>query len=294
MIANTSMDADKIKIFGARVRMENTLTGVAQVEAKEKEKMKKKVDKIKAYGINVFINRQLIYNYPEQLFAEANIMAIEHADFDGVERLSKVTNCDITSTFDHPEDYKMGTCDCIEEVMIGEDRLLRLSGGLTKGACTIVLRGASVHVLDEAERSLHDALAVLSQTVREPRVTYGGGCAEMLMAKAVDDMGKNVEGKKKLAIHAFARALRTLPHIIADNGGFDASELVSVLEVAHNKGESTAGLDMTNGTKGDMASIGILESYRAKAGVLMSAAEASEAILRTDEIIRAAPRRREQ
>jgi T-complex protein 1 subunit beta len=84
------MDTDKIKIFGARVRVDAT-GKLAELERAEKDKMKAKVEKIKDHGINCFVNRQLIYNWPEQLFADSGIAAIEHADFDGVERLALVT-----------------------------------------------------------------------------------------------------------------------------------------------------------------------------------------------------------
>ena len=84
------MDTDKIKIFGARVKVEST-GKLAELEKAEREKMKAKVDKIKAHGINCFVNRQLIYNFPEEIFADAGVMAIEHADFDGIERLALVT-----------------------------------------------------------------------------------------------------------------------------------------------------------------------------------------------------------
>lgn len=92
--------------------------------------MRQKVEKIKAHGINCFVNRQLIYNWPESLFADAGIMAIEHADFDGIERLALVTGGDIASTFDHPESVQLGSCAQIEEIMIGEDKvaLFRSSG----------------------------------------------------------------------------------------------------------------------------------------------------------------------
>ncbi|XP_057179458.1 T-complex protein 1 subunit beta-like [Triplophysa rosa] len=90
LIANTGMDTDKIKIFGSRVRVDSTAK-VAEIEMAEKEKMKEKVERILKHGINCFINRQLIYNYPEQLFGAAGVMAIEHADFVGVERLALVT-----------------------------------------------------------------------------------------------------------------------------------------------------------------------------------------------------------
>lgn len=85
--------------------------------------MKAKVAKIKAHGVTCFVNRQLIYNYPESLFAEAGIMCIEHADFEGVERLALVSGGEIASTFDQPSLVKLGKCDTIEEIMIGEDKV---------------------------------------------------------------------------------------------------------------------------------------------------------------------------
>ena len=102
LIANTPMDTDKIKVFGSRVKVDS-VAKVAELELAEKEKMKDKVDLILKHNINVFINRQLIYNYPEQLFADAGVMAIEHADFDGIERLALVTGGEIVSTFGNPD-----------------------------------------------------------------------------------------------------------------------------------------------------------------------------------------------
>lgn len=293
LVANTAMDTDKIKIYGASVRVDS-VSKMAEVEAAEKIKMKQKVDKILKHNINCFISRQLIYNYPEQLFGQAGVMSIEHADFEGIERLALVLGADIVSTFDHPEGVRFGHCDLIEEIVIGEDKVIRFSGVAKGEACTIVLRGASKQILDEAERSLHDALCVLSQTVKSTRIVYGGGCSEMLMALAVDHLVMKTPGKEQLAVEAFARALRQIPTIIADNAGYDSSELVSLLRNAHNKGQTTAGLDMELGQIGDMAQLKITESYKSKLQVLISAHEAAEMILRVDEIIKCAPRPRRE
>merc|ERR1712186_277329 len=173
-----------IKIYGARVKVDS-FEAVAEIEKAEKEKMKSKVEKICKHGCNVFINRQLIYNYPDQLFKEHGVMAIEHSDFDGSERLAAVLGADIVSTFDNPEETKLGFCKKIEEFMIGEDKVIKFSGCEQGEACSIVLRGASSHILDEAERSLHDALAVLFQTVQDSRVVHGGGAMEMAVATEV-------------------------------------------------------------------------------------------------------------
>lgn len=265
---------------------------VAEIEEAEKDKMRAKCMKIVHHGVNCFINRQLIYNFPEQIFAENGVMSIEHADFDGVERLAAVTGGEIVSTFDHPELVKLGECELIDEIYIGEDKMIRFSGCKGGSACSIILRGASNHLLDEAERSLHDALCVLTQTVRETRVICGGGCTEMLMAHAIDKEVPNVAGKQALAMEAFARALRQLPTIIADNAGLDSSDLVTQLRAAHAAGRNSMGLDVNNGIIADMWELGIREAYKSKLQVLISAAEAAEMILRVDDIIRCAPRQR--
>ena len=109
-------------------------------------------------------------------------------------------------------------------------------------ACSIVLRGATQQILDEADRSLHDALCVLTQTVKEPRIVYGGGCSEMLMAQAVSELAQKTPGKESIAMEAFAKALRKLPTIIADNAGYDSSDLIAQLRAKHAEGNKTAGL----------------------------------------------------
>jgi T-complex protein 1 subunit beta len=181
----------------------------------------------------------------------------------------------------------------IEEVMIGEERMIRFSGVKAGEACTIVLRGSSSHLLDEAERSLHDALAVLAETVKETRIVFGGGCSETLMAQAVDEAAKLTPGKRQLAMEAFARALRQLPTIIADNAGYDSAELITKVRAAHVAGELRAGIDIRTGTVGNMQELGITEALKLKRQVLLSAAEAGEMILRVDDIIKCAPRKRD-
>ncbi|CAH2979733.1 unnamed protein product [Chilo suppressalis] len=291
LIANTPMDTDKIKVFGSTIKVDS-MAKIAELEVAEKEKMKDKVNKILSHKCNVFINRQLIYNYPEQLFADAGVMAIEHADFDGIERLALVTGGEIVSTFDSPDKVKLGHCKVIEQVLIGDECLIRFSGVELGSACTIVIRGATQQVIDEAERSLHDALCVLAATVKEPKIVYGGGASEMLMAEAVSRVAARTPGKEAAATEAFAIALRRLPSAVADNAGYDSAELIARLRASHAQGETTMGLDMENGRVGDMKTLGITESYVVKRQVLVSAAEAAEVILRVDNILKAAPRRR--
>lgn len=292
LIANTPMDTDKIKVFASRVTVDS-VAKLADLELAEKEKMKDKVNLILSHNINVFINRQLIYNFPEQLFADANVMAIEHADFDGIERLALVTGGEIVSTFGNPEKVRLGTCELIEEVMIGEDKLLKFSGVPVGKACTIVIRGATQQILDEAQRSIHDVLCVLSRVVKEPRVVYGGGSSEMLMSDAIEKLAHKTMGKEQFAMEAYATALRALPTIIADNGGYDSTHLIPQLRALHAKGEFSMGIDMNKGVVADMKDLAINESLVVKRQALVSAAEAAEMILRVDNILRSAPRKRQ-
>lgn len=293
MIANTSMDHDKVKIYGAKVKV-NSVASLAEIEDAERQKMKSKVDKIIGHNINCFINRQLIYNYPEQLMAKSGISTIEHADFDGVERLALVLGADICSTFDNPDKVSLGHCDLIEEIVIGEDSCIRFSGVQKGEACTVILRGASQHMLDEAERSLHDAICVIHQTVKTARTVLGGGASEMLMSQAVDKLALQTVGKESYAIEAFARALRTIPTILADNAGFDSIELLAQLKAKHAAGEHEWGIDMDAGKITSMITKRVTESYHSKSQSLVSAHEAAEIIVRVDEIIRAAPRQRRE
>jgi T-complex protein 1 subunit beta len=293
MVANTPLDHDKIKIMGSKVKVDS-MDKVSQIEDAEKRKMKAKIDRILAYKPDVFINRQLIYNYPEQLLQQAGVTVIEHADFDGVERLSAVLGSEILSTFDKPDSKVLGSCDKIEEILIGEDKVIKFTGCHKNEACTIVLRGSGQHILDEAERSLHDAICVLVAASKNHRCILGGGNSEMRMSLAVDELAKTMQGKQAIAVEAFARALRQLPTIICENGGYDAAELVVNLRAEVTNGNLNAGINMFEGKVDDMIKLGVTECLRVKEQALVSATEAAEMILRVDDIVRCAPRQRQQ
>eukprot|EP00894_Picocystis_sp_ML_P000530 jgi/Pico_ML_1/51047/g2149.t1 len=298
----------KLKFYGARVRTES-LEQVGNLEAAEKAKMKDKCQAILDTGATCFVNRQLIYNYPEELFADAGIMAIEHADFDGIERLALVTGGEIASHFGAHQQVqvRLGTCDLVEEVTVGEKTMVRFSGVPLGEACTVVLRGSSSHVLDEAERSLHDALCVLKTAVEDSRVVCGGGCPEVRMALNVERRAKTTPGKAALAMEAYAKALLAIPTTICDNAGLDAAQLITQLRSAHAKdleaeksvegtktSHKTMGVDVLTGTVGDMEERGVYEAYQVKKHVVLKATEAAEMLLRVDEIVKCAPRVREE
>lgn len=118
----------------------------------------------------------------------------------------------------------------------------RFSGVKLGEACSVVIRGATQQIVDEADRSLHDALCVLAATVKETRTIYGGGCTEILMSNAVRKKAELTPGKEAIAMEAFARALLQLPTAISDNAGYDSQQLISAIRAAHIKGNTTFGL----------------------------------------------------
>lgn len=291
LIANTPMDSDKIKITGAKIETDSP-EQLGKIEEAERAKMLAKCEKIVQHKPNIFVNRQLIYNLPEEYFTSHNINSVEHADFAGVERLALVTGGDIASTFDTPDSVKLGECDRVESIMIGETKLLKFSGCKDPATCTIVLRGATDQILEEAERSLHDALCVIASMMTEKRTVLGAGVSEVIMADAVEEEARRTPGKISLAMDAYASAVRQIPMILASNAGLDAPEIVASIRAAHAKGQLTYGLDINNRGIGDVEALGITESYKVKRQIIISASEAAEQILRVDEIIRCAPARR--
>lgn len=125
-------------------------------------------------------------------------------------------------------------------------------------------------------------------------MVYGGGHSEMRMALEVEKLSLTEKGKESLAIEGFSRALRQLPMIIADNAGLDSAELISNLKSEIFNGSTSAGIDVMQGKVGDMKQMGVYECLKVKEQALLSACEAAEMILRVDEVITCAPRKRER
>jgi len=284
LIANTSMDTDKIKIYGAKIKVK-TISKLAEIEIAEQKKVIDKCQKIILHNINVFINRQLIYNRYERFFSDHRILAIDHVDFDGVERLALATGAEIVSTFDIPSKIKLGKCRIVEEILIGEDSMIRFGGCPSGDFCTIILRGSNSQILDEAERSLHDALCVLGQVIRDPRVVWGGGNIETHISSKLESLSKKTIGKNALAIASFSKAIQKLPKIIADNAGLDSMDLIKKIKINHEKGEIKTCLDMFKADIGQADRLGLTESFKLKAQTIISAVEASEMMIRIDSQI---------
>src|SRR5438876_310244 len=153
---------------------------------------------------------------------------------------------------------------------------------------TILVRGGSERLVDEAERAIHDALCVVRDVVLDPRVVAGGGAPEAEVARRLREHAQKLSGKEQLAIIAFGEALETLPTALAENAGLDPIDILVQLRVAHEKGQLWAGVDVNESKVADLKERGILEPLGVKVQVIKSAAEAAGMILTISDVIAAA------
>lgn len=292
LIANTSMDYDKIKIFSSKVNVES-VKELEKIEIAEKNKMVSKIDNICKIPFDLFINRQIIYDYPHQLLKARGISVIEHADFDGVERLNKVIGGNLLSNFENLNPNDFGTCQKVSSVVIKGHKMIKFEG-IKKGASTIVICGSSKEMLDEAERSVHDALCVLKRIKESPYCLYGGGCTETTLALELLKLALDTKSKESESIECFAKALLNIPKILVENCGFDGDEAKSLLKNDHSYRRYTYGVNIENGKTCCMKEKGVIEGYEMKKRVITAACETAQIILRIDGMVTCKPRERSE
>ena len=311
LVTNTPMDADRPKIFGTKAEVES-LAALASIEEAEKTKFAAKTKIVEKSGCNVFVNRQLVYDYQMQLLHEAGILVVENANFDGVASLSNFCGAELATAFveDGPFDWKLGEVESVETETIGKETFVAFKGAKESaggGAHTIVLRGASSAILEEAERTLNDAIVVvknflLASKKGDDLLVAEGGCCEMTAAAFLERAaitGK-VVGKRAIVWKAAAKAFYSLAETLAKNAGLDGPELVATAagtlheQLAENKKALKVGLDLENCKIVDPTTLGLFGAFAVKRGVFSRAAEAVEAILRIDAIIKCEPRPREE
>ncbi|MES1904310.1 MAG: T-complex protein 1 subunit beta [Paramarteilia canceri] len=307
MVANTQLDADKIKVFGASVKVD-AVSKLTEIELAERQKMIEKVSNIVRHGMDIFINRQLIYDFPEQLFTDMGVTSIEHADFEGVERLAYILDAEIASSFSKElgtENIKLGSCKLVEErtdLISGRNEpVVWFQGVPKKGACTVILRGPTDKVLDEVERSFHDALCVVYKAMRTKKYLLGGGCIDVLLSKRLKDEASKVcdmegldSGLLSLIFEEISKAFLEIPITLADNCGMDATLAVAQLKNAAENGKTNIGLDLVSKSVGNVEDLGILESRIVKESAIKGAFEAIMLLCRIDGIVTNRARQRPQ
>lgn len=163
-----------------------------------------------------------------------------------------------------------------------------IEGAKNPRAVNILLRGSNDMALDEAERSLNDALHSLRNVLMKPMIVAGGGAVESELALRLREYARSVGGKEQLAIEKFAEALEEIPMILAETAGMEPIQALMDLRARHAKGLVNSGIDAVNGKiADDMMKINVIEPVRVKSQVLKSAVEAATAILKIDDLVAA-------
>ncbi|TFG99107.1 thermosome subunit [Candidatus Thorarchaeota archaeon] len=285
-LVNAAIEIEKTE-FDAEIKIDSP----DQIQAflnEEERMLKSMVEKIIATGANVLVCQKGIDDVAQHYLAKAGIMAVRRAKKSTIEKLAKATGATAASSLDELDASYLGVAGIVEEVRIGDDKLVYVKNCKDPKAVSIVIRGGTEHVVDEAERALHDALCVVRNVVEDGTYVAGGGSVEAEIAKRLEAYANKIGGREQLAIEAFAESLLIIPKTLAENGGHDPIDIIADLNKDHSSATGIwFGVDVFNGKTGDMMKTGVIEPTRVKSQAIRAAAEAAQMILRIDDVIAA-------
>ena len=295
----------KIAVLDAALEVEKpeisakiSITSPEQIKAfldEEAKYLKEMVDKLASIGANVVICQKGIDDIAQHFLAKKGILAVRRVKRSDIEKLEKALGARIISSIKDATPEDLGYAELVEERRVGNDKMVFIEGAKNPKAVNILLRGSNDMALDEAERSLNDALHALRNVLMKPMIVAGGGAIETELALRLREYARSVGGKEQLAIEKFAEALEEIPMILAETAGMEPIQTLMDLRAKHSKGLVNAGIDVLNGKiADDMMAINVIEPVRVKSQVLKSAVEAATAILKIDDLIAASPLKSEK
>ena len=283
VLIDAALEIEKTE-FDAKINIESP----DQIDAflKQEENMiKVMVDKLVAIDANVVLCQKGIDDLAQHFLARKRILAVRRVKKSDMEALAKATGAKVITNLDDITKKDLGYAKLVEERKIGDDKMTFVEGCKNPLAVTILIRGGTERIVDEAERSVHDALCVVSDIVEEPKILAGGGAPEMEVAKALKEYAESLPGREQLAVMQFAEALEVIPTTLAENAGLDPIDIISELRAEHEKGKTWAGVDVEAGKAGDMEKIGVFEPIVVKKQIIKSCSEATTLILKIDDVI---------
>jgi len=279
-IEKTEMDAE--------IRIRNPLQMKSFLD-EEAGMLKGMVDKVVGTGANVVLCQRGIDDMAQDFLAHAGILAVRRIKASDMEKLAKATSGRVASNLDDLTHSDLGFADLVEERKIGEDKMVFIEGCKNPKAVSILIRAGLERLVDEAERSINDALCVVADIVKDDRMVAGGGAIEQELSRRLHLYAAKVGGREQLAIERFADSLEVIPAVLAENAGLDAIDIMVALRTAHEKPDGTwMGLNVFNGEAVDMMKEGVIEPLSVKVQAIKSAVEAASMILRIDDVIAAA------
>jgi thermosome len=283
VLLNSAIEIKKTQ-FDAKINIQDP----KQIEAFQHEEegmLRSMVEKISSAGTNVVICQKGIDDMAQHFLAKKGILAVKQAKESDMAKLAKATGGKLVTTLDNLTKDDLGHAELVEERKIGGDKMTFIEGCKNPRAVAILIRGGTQRIMDEAERSIHDALCVVRDVVKEPKVVAGGGAPEEEVARALRKYAETLPGKEQLAVIGFADAVEIIPTTLAENAGLDTIDILSELKVQHEKGKIWAGINVQSGKIEDMKKLGVLEPLSVKTQIVKSATEAATMILRIDDVI---------
>jgi len=251
----------------------------------ENRMLKDMVDKVIGSGATVVFCQKGIDDMSQHYLAKAGVLAVRRIKESDLTKLSKATGARIVTNLDDLFEKDLGTAGLVEERKIEEDRWVFVEGCKHPKSVSLLLRGGSQRVVDEVERSVHDAIMVVRDVIQFPSIVAGGGAPETYAATKIRSWAKTLEGREQLAAEKFAEALESIPITLAENAGMDPIDTLATLRSRQIKGEKWTGIDVLKGRVSNMKSSDIIEPLAVKLQVISAAAEAACMILRIDDVI---------
>jgi chaperonin GroEL (HSP60 family) len=253
----------------------------------ENRMLKSMVDRISAAGANVLVCQKGIDDLAQHYLAKEGILAVRRAKESDMNNLAKATGGRVLSNIDELSAADLGFAALVEERKVETDKWVFVEGCRNPKAVSILVRGGSQRVVDEAERSVHDAIMAVKDVVEYPYITVGAGAPEVYISQKIREWSNSLSGRSQLAAEMFADSVEEIAIALAENAGMDPLDTQAQLRAKSALAKPKYGVDVINGKVADMAAKDVYEPLKVKEQVINAATEASSMILRIDDVIAA-------
>jgi len=277
-----------IEIKGTETDAKISITDPSMIQSfldMEETMLRKKVDKIVATGTTVVFCQKGIDDLAQHFLSKKGIYATRRVKKSDLARLSKATGAKIISDLSEFTKEDLGHAGLVEQVKIGDDVMTYVRECKNPKALTLLIRGATSHVIDEVARAVDDALGDVISTMSNELIVAGAGSIEMEVSKELKKFANTLSGREQLAVQAFADTLEIIPRTLAENAGLDPINVLTELKAAHDKNQKWAGINVFTGKVMDAWKEGIIEPLKIKTQAISSASEVAVMILRIDDVI---------
>ena len=282
-LINTALEISKTET-DAKINIQNPQQLKSFLD-EENRMLKTMVDKVIGSGANVVLCQKGVDDMAQHYLAKAGVLVVRRIKESDLTKLAKATGARIVTNLDDLFEKDLGSAALVEERKIEEDRWVFIEGCKHPKSVTLLLRGGSQRVVDEVERSVHDAIMVVKDVMETPSIVAGGGAPETYAAAKVRSWSKSLEGREQLAAEKFADALESIPLALAENAGMDPIDTLTSLRSKQLKGEKWTGIDVMKTRIANMKSSDIIEPLTVKHLIVSAASEAACMILRIDDVI---------